>query len=306
MFRITRRIVVKTLLWGILLLSATIGCAAPRAFTFDVTADNRKFTPPEFSGPAYFSGVCEAIRDLGPGAFMISPGDVDPPDRTYTTIEQVFGKAYTWYPVVGNHELEKPEYMAWLREYNAGERKLPNIVRIGPPGAVETCYSFNYMDAHFAIINQYYDGQRDDAKGGAVSDALYRWLSDDLTATHQPIIFVAGHEPTVAIPDMDNGRVRHGGDSLDSDGPANHRFWPLLRKHNVTAYLCGHTHNASIARINGVWQIDAGHARGLGDDGAPSTFARIHVAPDGVVCDVFRSTKPGEAPYTRTFTERLR
>jgi hypothetical protein len=31
----------------------------------------------------------------------------------------------------------------------------------------------------------------------------------------------------------------------------------------VTAYICGHTHNASIAKINGLWQFDAGHARGI-------------------------------------------
>jgi hypothetical protein len=36
----------------------------------------------------------------------------------------------------------------------------------------------------------------------------------------------------------------------------------LLRFH-VTGYICGHTHNTSIAKINDVWQIDVGHARGI-------------------------------------------
>jgi hypothetical protein len=287
------------------LLVAT-GCASPRGFTFDVTADNRAFTPPDHPGPEYFSGVCEAIRALGPGAFMISPGDIDPVSHTYATIEQTFGKSYTWYPVVGNHELEKPEDMVWLREYNAGGRKLPGIVRSGPPGAVETCYSFNHEIAHFAVLNQYYDGQTDSATDGTISDALYQWLAEDLAANDKPIVFVAGHEPTIAMPDMDTGRLRHVGDSLDRDPKANHRFWSLLRKHNVTAFLCGHTHNASVAKINGIWQIDAGQARGIGDKGAPSTFVRIHVSPDGVFCDVYRSDKAGEAPYAREFTERLR
>lgn len=290
----------------LLLLLAAAGCTPPRAFTFDVTADSRNFTPPQHPGADCFAGVCEAIRALGPGAFMISPGDIDPPDRTHAAVRKVFGDGYTWYPVVGNHELDKPEYMPWLREYNAGGRKLPRILRSGPPGAVETCYSFDHGDAHFVIINQYYDGQRDDAKGGKIGDALSNWLADDLAATRRPFIFVAGHEPTVAMPDMGNGRLRHVGDSLDADPAANHRFWSLLREHGVTAYLCGHTHNASVAKINGVWQVDAGHARGIGDNGAASTFARIHVAPDGVVCDMYRSDKPGEAPYVRTFTERLR
>lgn len=306
MLVMSRRTILKALLCSLISLFVLTGCATPGAFTFDVTADNRSYTPPEHPGSAYFTGVCEAIRDLGPGKFMLSPGDIDPPAHTYATIEQTIGRDYIWYPVVGNHELEKPEFMTWLRHYNAGGRKLPNIVRSGPPGAVETCYSFNYENTHFTIINQYYDGQHDDAGKGTVCDALYQWLADDLAANTKPIIFVSGHEPTVPMPDIDTGRVRHVGSSLDRDPKANHRFWSLLREHKVTAYLCGHTHNTSIAKINGVWQIDAGHARGLGDKGTPSTFLRINVNGDQVTCDVYRSDKPGEEPYRKTYSGRLR
>jgi hypothetical protein len=181
----------------------------------------------------------------------------------------------------------------YLRALNAEGHKLPGIVRGGPPGAVETCYAFDYQNAHFVVLNQYYDGKGDMATDGDVTEPLYSWLAEDLAANKQPIVFVFGHEPAVAVPDIDNGLVRHRGDSLDAHEANNFRFWTLLRQHRVTAYICGHTHCTSVAKINGVWQIDAGHARGLGDEGTASTFLRVHVLPAGVRCDVYRMTGKG-------------
>ena len=65
------------------------------------------------------------------------------------------------------------------------------------------------------------------------------------------------------MPDMDNGRIRHQGDSLDQDPENAFELYRLLMKHGVDAYICAHTHNASYAKINGLWQLDPGHARGL-------------------------------------------
>ena len=282
------------------------GCAQPHAgFVFEFASDMRNSTPPQNPGSEYFMGVCEAIRDLGPGAFMLVPGDMDPPDCVRLALDEVFGDEYAMYPVVGNHELEAPEYMSYLRAYCSDAERLPGLLRMGPPGATQTCYSFDHGDAHFAVMNQYYDGTSDVGTDGDVVDALYDWLAEDLAATNKPIVFVCGHEPIVSAPDLDCGRVRHRGDSLDKYPEHAHRFWSLLRKHGVLAYICGHTHGASVTRINGVWQIDAGHARGKGDPGAPSTFVRVHVEPDGVRCRVYRSE--GECrEYRLAFEEELR
>jgi hypothetical protein len=70
------------------------------------------------------------------------------------------------------------------------------------------------------------------------------------------------------------------------------------------AYFCGHTHNASAALINGVWQIDCGHARGRGDAGAPSTFLKLYVEPEGVRCQIYRSAAAGDA-YRLAYETRL-
>ena len=97
------------------------------------------------------------------------------------------------------------------------------------------------------------------------------------------------------MPDMDNGRVRHKGDSLDAHPENARRFVELMRQHHVTAYLTAHTHNTSATNIGGVWQIDAGHARGLGDKGTRSTFMKIDVKRAGCRLDIYRDDGKGGA-----------
>ena len=151
------------------------------------------------------------------------------------------------------------------------------------------------------MLNEYCDETGAAALDGDVSDHLYAWLAADLQANTQPYIFVAGHEPAFVQPDMDNGRLRHVGDSLDQHPAHRDRFWSLLQAEGVTAYLCGHTHNFSAVDLGGVWQIDAGHARGLGDTGAPSTFIRIELLPGLVRYLAYRDDSAGGA-YTLRHT----
>ncbi|TET54000.1 MAG: hypothetical protein E3J64_02675 [Anaerolineales bacterium] len=68
-----------------------------------------------------------------------------------------------------------------------------------------------------------------------------------------------------------------------------------MRSERVTAYICGHTHNYSAVNIDGVWQIDAGHARGLGDTGARSTFVLIQVDGPIVTYEAHRDDAAGGA-----------
>jgi hypothetical protein len=246
-------------------------------YFFTVTADMREFTG---DNPDYFRGACEAIREVGAGAFMISPGDIDPPWQTLETIQKYIAPDHIWYTVIGNHESETPADMAWLREYNQGVILQAENLRHGPQFCEETTYSFDFQHAHFVVLNQYYDGLSDTGTDGDVVDGLYDWLREDLTNNRLGIVFILGHEPAYPQPDSWNGRMRHGYDSLNAHPANRDRFWNLLAEFKVTAYICGHTHNYSAVNIGGVWQIDVGHARGTGDPGAPSTFVRIDL--DGV------------------------
>jgi hypothetical protein len=290
----------------ILFLSPFSGNSDP--FSFAVTCDMRNFSGQGlYDTPNYFRGVCETIAYLGPGAFMIVPGDLDPTVNVNWTIEQYLGSGYMWYPVVGNHELpgdgSESYYganMDWLRSYNYdqnGSGVPPDIVNTGPAGCEETTYSFDYENAHFTVLNQYYDGSSDVGTNGDVVDALYYWLVTDLTATTQQYIFVIGHEPAYPQPDEYNGRLRHEFDSLNEHPQNRDRFWNLLSSIGITAYICGHTHNYSAVQINGVWQVDAGHARGAGDTGAPSTFLLIHVNENIVTMNTYRDIHDGNYDY---------
>jgi len=263
-------------------------------FTFVVTADMRKYSGPgQYDTQQYFRGACETIATLGGGAFMVSPGDVDPPASVEWTIKQYIGQDYTWYPVVGNHEAETPADMEWLRAYGAGGSVSSNAVNVGPPGCGETTYSFDYGNSHFVVLNEYCDGISDTGTDGDVVDALYNWLAADLSATDKAHTFIFGHEPAYPQPDADNGRLRHLGDSLDAHPANRDRFWALLKNEGVVAYICGHTHDYSAVSIGGVWQLDAGHARGVRDTGARSTFILIHVDGGVVTFEAYRDDANG-------------
>lgn len=269
-------------------------------FTFAVTADMREFSGPgQYDTQQYFRGACKAIAAVGRGALMVSPGDIDPPAGVKWTIEQYIGQDYLWYPVVGNHEIETAADMEWLRayDYDPNGSDPPNIVSTGPPRCPETTYSFDYGNAHFVVLNEYCDDVSDTHTDGDVVDVLYNWLVADLNATDKTHVFVFGHEPAYPQPDANNGRLRHLGDSLDGHPVNRDRFWDLLESKGVTAYVCGHTHNYSAVKIDSVWQLDAGHARGQGDPDAPSTFILIHVNGGIVTFETYRDDASG-GPYT--------
>ena len=219
-------------------------------FSFCLTADIHEYTG---DYPTYFRGVCESIAQCGYGSFMITLGDMTPPAYVYKMVTSYLGQSYLWYPVVGNHELLDSAQMEWLRNFNKRGNSLPNIVNSGPAGGEETTYSFDFQQAHFVILNVYFDGTNDRGSDGDISDNLYNWLVADLTQTKQPLKFVFGHEPAYPQPDMETGRTKHSTDSLNFYPANRDRFWELLKEQGVLAYFCGHTHSYSHMQIEGVW-----------------------------------------------------
>ena len=268
-------------------------------FSFTVTADMRRFAGPSYQSSRYFMGACEAVRDFGKGAFMVSVGDIDPPADVHNTVGRILGKEYTWYPVVGNHEAETPDDMAWLRDW--GRKEIPNLVRRGPRNCEGTTYSFDVGSAHLVVVNLYYDGKSDSGADGDVCESLYEWLKNDLESSSKRFTFVFGHEPIISIPDMDNGRYKPHKGLWKAHPERCHCFQQLLLKHRITAYICGDTHNTSVVKINGLWQLDAGHCRGIGDKGARSTFFKVRVGENRCRVEVYRDDGNG-GPYSLTRT----
>ena len=223
---------------------------------------------------------------------MVSVGDLVPLEDTFWTIEKYLGDNYLWYPVVGNHDLWESD-MQWLRsyDYDPNGDAPPNIVNRGPQGCLETTYSFDYGNSHFVVLNIYCDTNRQ--TDGAIVDALYDWLVADLNATDKQHIFVFGHEPAFPQEDFDIGLVRHLGDSLDKYPVTRDRFWSLLRDRGVAAYVNGHTHSFSAVEIDGVCQVDVGHAMGARTQAAQSTFVVFHVEGNTVRYEAYRADSDG-------------
>jgi hypothetical protein len=220
------------------------------SFHFTVTADMR-------TNHEQFREVCRVINQKmgGPGAFHISAGDTEPEAKNRKIIDEEFGADAIWYPVVGNHESEND--MKWIR---GAFHSLPYIVNDGPVKCEETTYSFDYKNAHFVILNEYYNGIEDKKTDGDIVPELLGWLKNDLDKNTKPFIFVFGHEPAFPMPDEYWKNERHYGDSLDKYAGNRDAFWDLLEDKHVIAYICGHTHRYShYQRERGkVWQITVG------------------------------------------------
>lgn len=262
-------------------------------FHFTVTADMRGYH-------IEFGDLLQAINDgPGPGIFHISIGDTDntiPENRAQ--IDDKFGATAIWYPIIGNHEAETPSDIEWLRtEYNTGNSGRTALKfstnQDGPTGSVETTYSWDYSNAHFIALNQYWDGRTmlgsDNATDGDIVPALYSWLVADLTANTKPFVFIFGHEPAFPY-------TRHVGDSLDQYPTNRDAFWSLLEANDVQAYFCGHTHYYSKHRgdeshVGDIWQLDVGNAGN--DPGDGLTYFDVIVGSNQAAVKVYRDEGTG-------------
>lgn len=258
------------------------------AYSFIVLTDIGNYAAPRYDDPKYFVGVLEAVERTGKGEFLVSTGDMGPPWNFHRRIREKFGNGYTWYPAVGNHDAENPRIMAYLREYNKHGLTLPNVMNKGPEGCTETMYSFDYQNVHFVIINEYFDGKSDVGAKGDIVEETFEWLAADLKNTKKKFRLAFGHEPAFPVQDMDSKRMRHRRDSLNQFPENRDRFWSLLEKEKVAAFFCGHTHNASAEKFGSVYQVDAGHATGMADKGAPSSFVKIHVSDEDIRFEIYR------------------
>lgn len=280
------------LLWVSLYSICLFPGIARADFSFTITCDTRSYT-----APGQFDAVLQHINATGgPGVFMICPGDMDPPDVIDTQIRNAFGPTFPWYNAIGNHEAETPSDMIWMRNVFLN---LPYIVQAGPPNGEETTYSFDYGNAHFVVLNQYYNGLSDVGTDGDVVPALYNWLNADLATSTKSWKFVIGHEPAYPQCDTDWGDCRHIGDSLDQYPAHRDAFWALLDSHNVVAYLVGHTHRYSRYFKDGVWQVDTAQARGTD---IYDTYLRVFVSDYTITFHTYRSLYNGIFNMTDSWT----
>jgi hypothetical protein len=287
------------------IFTATLTPTPVPKFSFVVTTDMFHYSSPQYLDyPNFFAALLGYVKQFGPGDFMVSVGDVIPAAETSWTIDQVMGEDYLWFPLPGNHDFGSSD-IRFLQSYNYdpnGEVE-PNIVHWGPESCPHTTYSFDYQNSHFVALNVYCDEDAPWGIDGSITDTVYDWLAADLAQTTQEHIFVFGHEPAFPQPDAQTGSIRHLYESLDQYPDARDRFWALLKKYHVVAYITGHTHNYSAVLIDDVWQLEAGQAMGVRAAPSPGTFLILSIEGGSVILKTYRGEEgPG---FTFEFREEI-
>ena len=143
-------------------------------------------------------------------------------------------KSVPIFPVLGNHDVERMNGAAYLKNFY-----LPS----NNPQNTERYYSFDWGGAHFVALDSelYYD---DD---GGSSEAQKAWLESDLADTSKPWKFVFFHRPIYSSSE-------HG-----SDEKLRKDLEPIFVRYKVNVVFSGHDHNYErTVPIHGITYVVAG------------------------------------------------
>ncbi len=184
-------------------------------FAFVVLGDSRTY-------PDRFARICSLCYAERPD-FAIHVGDVvsngfvkDQWITEYLEPAAVLMRRVPMYVAVGNHERNSH----WYYDY------------VSYPGR-ENYYSFDYGNAHFAIV----DSNQDLSPAGR----QYKWLDRDLAASHARWKFVAHHHPQYSSDNDDYGDTTREPSTLGEANPR--KIIPLLEKYGVAMVFYGHIHD---------------------------------------------------------------
>ena len=194
--------------------------------------------------------VAEAV---GPEAFL-ALGDI----HHYLGIESVNDPLWTtnyelmyshpelqveWCPVLGNHEYRGNtqavmDYSGTSRRWNMPSRYYTRIFdNDGTRVKVVFIDTAPIIDKYHADTAEYPDACRQDV------DAQLRWLDRELSRDdNADWTIVAGHHPVYAQTPKQSSEREDMQKKVD----------PILRKHKVDMYVCGHIHNFQHIRKNGI------------------------------------------------------
>ena len=205
---------------------------------------------------------------LHDGDFIYSEASYDLFEKRYFQIYKDLIKSVWIAPVLGNRDVT----------YNNG--KSFTDVFVNPPNATnvnerELYYSFDYGNAHFTVLNNYFAMT-------TVGSTQYNWMVNDLASTDQFWKFVVLHEPPYVTNSSQDPR---GNAAIVS------RLVPLFEQYNVDMVFSGHWHyyermyplrRGQVSTVDAgavVYIVTGGGGAGLGDIGTgtlnPLTAAKV-------------------------------
>lgn len=146
-----------------------------------------------------------------------------------------------WFPVLGNHEYRGNtqavlDYTAVSRRWDMPARYYTKVYeKDGVSIRFVLIDTAPLIDKYRTESDIYPDACKQDA------EAQLAWIDSVLTVAKEEWIVVIGHHPIYADTPKD--------DSERTDMQA--RVDPILRRHNVDIYACGHIHNFQHVRVEG-------------------------------------------------------
>lgn len=199
--------------------------AKDSAYAFVVLGDNRTF-------PDRFEKIAALAYGERPN-FVLHVGDVVSHGikksewiDEYLRPGAALMQRVPTYVAIGNHEMDAK----WFYKYHSFPEP-------------ENYYSFDYGNAHFAVI--------DSNKKLSPGTEQYKWLDQDLANSSATWKFVAHHHPTYSSDENDYGNTEKEKSTL---GDLNARqLVPLYEKHGVDIVWYGHIHD-----YERTWPIRAG------------------------------------------------
>jgi 3',5'-cyclic AMP phosphodiesterase CpdA len=168
--------------------------------------------------------IREAYSDAPKAKFLLHAGDLVNTAQSDAEWGEWFG-AGSWLnamipnvPVVGNHEQHKGSDSK--RQVTHHWRPQFTLPEHGPEGLEETCYTFDYQNTRFVIL---------DSNTKISEQAL--WLEEVLSKNTKPWIICSFHHPIFST-------------AKDRDNPLVRAAWkPIFDKYNVDLVLQGHDHS---------------------------------------------------------------